>query len=699
VIAGVRRRSARRGFVVALALAVLLSALVPAGIAAAATPATPGLTIVGDATYDVLPAEGRVAVTVVLTATNNLKDTKTKRFLFRVGYVTVLPNTANFALTAEAGKPKVSVSSSTDAYVNLKLDLGANLGAGKSTTVTLTYDILDPGGAPDRPVRISSSLVSFSAWAVAAPSSTGGSVTVRFPAGYDVAVRRGPLDGPTTDALGSSVWTSGILDAPLDFVADFSADRPSDYVETQRTVALAAGPASVVLQAWPDDPAWETRVAGIVDRALPVLERLIGLPWPDGQPLQVRETLVRSTGGYAGIYDPAERRIDIGYAAPDAVVIHELAHAWFNGALVSDRWIAEGFASYYADEAARTLGIDPVPVTPADESAPPFPLNAWGVATPDATDAEAWGYAASLQLAAAIARRAGPTSLQEVWWKAAHGVGAYQPGPGSEEPAGAAPDWRGLLDLLEDATGGNFIDLWRTWVARPTDLDVLADRAVTRGFYDRSVALAGDWTLPPSTRAAMRAWRFDLARQQLLAADAVQVQRAELEASAAAVGATLPATLRDTFEGDAGLGAAAAEASAEQVVVDAIADARAAKPTEHGVGERFIIDVGLLFDDPDASVEAALTAFEAGDLQAAYADAIGAAASWRSAADAGRSRILSVILLALATILFLGMVRRAIARPRVQHARRGTLARHPATSHAPPGARSPEDEGGTGQPT
>ena len=713
---------ARRGLLTVAAMVLVLGpALAPPALAAAAAvpgaapgaprlvaaaDAPPGLTIVGDTTYDVLPEEGRIRVTVVLTATNNLKDTKTKRFFFRVAYLTVLPNSDGYQLTAASGKPKVSVSSSTDTYVNLKLDFGANLAAGKSTKLTLAYDIVDPGGAPDRAVRVSRSLVSFSAWAVAGPSSPGGSVTVRFPTGYDVLVRRGPLNGPAKDPTGYDIWTSGQLAAPLDFVADFSADRPTEYVETQRTITLAEGTASVTLRSWPDDTAWEQRVGSLIERAVPVLEQLIGLPWPSEQTLQVHEALVRSTGGYAGIYDPAEHRIDIAYAAPDAIVIHELAHAWFNGGLVADRWIAEGFASHYADLAAAELGVDPAPVAPPDPEAPFLPLNAWGEASPDATDAEAWGYAASLELANAVAARAGEEALREVWAMAASGVGGYQPpggmplldGPprpaGAFEPAGGVPDWRGLLDLLEDTSQEQFVDLWRQWVARPQDLAALADRASTRGYFARSVALAGEWQLPTEIRAAMRAWRFDVAREQLLAADAVQAQRVALQTSAAAAGATLPGTLRATFEGDAGLAAAAAEAAAEQTVVDAIADARAAKPTERGVGERLIIDVGLLFQDPDARVEGAVAALAAGDLEGAYQEATAAEDSWLGAADAGRSRILSVVLLVLATLLLVSLVRRGQMRsPRgVSAGRRrgGTLAGHPADTA--------DDEGGAATP-
>jgi hypothetical protein len=655
-----------------LGIALVLASTV--GLVPALTPATtaaagPGLTLVGATTYDVQPEDGKVAVTAQLAATNHLKDTVTKRYFFRVAYLTVLPGASNLKLTSttEGAKPKVTSIAATETYTNLKLDFGANLAAGKTTTLTLTFDVRDQGGAPDRALRVSHSLVSFSAWAIATPSTPGASVSVRLPVGYSVTVGRGPLAGPTPDGAGNETWTSGDLEAPLDFVADILADRPTEFEETTRTATMAGGPATILLRAWPDDPAWRDRVGALVQRALPVLEREIGVAWPVDGPLAVHEALVRTAGGYAGLFDPDDRRIEIAYAAPDGVVLHELAHAWFNGAVVAERWAAEGFAAYYAELAAKELGVDPsAPAAPSLADPAAIPLNAWGPSGSEEPASELWAYAASLEVARQVAVRAGPDAMREVWTRAASGLAAYQPDAGGLEPAAGPPDWRGLLDHIEVATGQEFTDLWRTWIARPEDVAALADRATARGFYTRSLALAGEWRLPPVTRAAMGAWRFDVAREQLVAADGVIALRDLLKARATAAGVTLPGTLREAFEGDGGIAAAAVEARAEQATVAAIIDAEAARPTEHGAGERLIIDIGLLLVDPDASLAEALTELAAGDLETAYAAAQAAASGWTSAPRVGRSRIISVVLLVLALVVLVGLLRQHNRRVRQQ---------------------------------
>ena len=664
-------RLARAATIAAALLLALVPALAPASVAAA----TPNLTIVGESTYDVLPDEGRVKVTVNLTATNRLKNTATRRFFFRTAILTVLPGTSAFKLRGGAGNPRVTVTKRTKTYTNIRLDFGANLAAGRSTRLTLTFDLKDPGGAPDRPVRISPSLATFAAWAYATPETPGATVDVRFPAGYSVLIGRGPLEGPTPDGADHQRWTSGRLASPLDFVADLVADRASDFAETPLEIPLQNGPATVLLRAWPDDLAWRDRVASLIERALPILEREIGVPWPVEGPLAVHEALVRSTGGYAGVYAPQDRRIEIAYTASDGVILHELAHAWFNGRLVADRWAAEAFASYYAQLAAAELEIDAdPPAPPPDPDAGSIPLNDWGPSESETIETETFAYAASLGLVEAIATRAGPEALSVVWGLANAGIGAYQPtnaaeqaagpraaplGSGSPtvEPAEGAPDWRGLLDLLEDTTGKDFGDLWREVVARPADVTALDARLEARDAYRRSVTLAGEWRLPPATRAAMRAWQFETAEGILKAVDTVTQERASLEAKAAAAGLALPDRLRVAFEGGAGIDAAAAEAQAEQVVVDAIVRARSVAPAEPGIVDRLIVTIGLLGATPEADAEHAAASLAAGEIQIAYASALQAEAAWAGAPQVGRSRIVSSVLLLVAVLLLLGLIR------------------------------------------
>ena len=643
------------------ALEVPAPAVIPALAPVPVAAASPGLTIASAATYDVQPYESRVAVTVELTATNHLKNTVARKYYFRTAFLTVQPGTSGFALTGGSGTPRVTIHQITDTFTSLKLDFGANLGAGKTTKLTLTFDIRDAGGDPARVVRISSSLVTFGAWAFATPSTPGSTVVVQLPTGYRVTIGRGPLTGPWPDGAGHDQWISEALEAPLDFVADVVADQSVDSAETPIAVPLATGPASVVVRGWPDDPAWADRVANLVQHALPILEREIGIPWPVDGALDVNEALVRGSGGFAGVFDPAQRRIDVSYAASDAVVIHELAHAWFNGRLVADRWAAEAFASYYGELTTRELGLEIRPPDPVEPGVGAIPLNAWGSSGEDpATDL--YAYAASLQLARDIAARAGADKLRAVWALAARGIGAYRPDPSTMEPAAGAPDWRGLLDLLEEQTGQDFGDLWRTWVARPEDLTALDARAAARTAYAQAVEAAGDWRLPISIRDAMRAWRFGAAEDLMAQANGILGQRASLAAAAAAAGVALPDSLRSAFEGPDGLAAAAAEVAAERSAIQMIAAATSAQPTGAVAPGGMVVALGLLGQDPASQLGAARLALQGGNVSGAYDGAKAARDAWRFAADAGRWRIVSLVLFALSLAVFAWVARGARRR-------------------------------------
>ena len=87
--------------------------------------------------------------------------------------------------------------------------------------------------------------------------------------------------------------------------------------------------------------------------------------------LSIQEAVGRSTGGYAGLFDPKAGEVEIAYFADDPVVLHEAAHSWFNGSLLADRWANEAFASYYGFEAAKDLGVEGKPdtLTPELEAA------------------------------------------------------------------------------------------------------------------------------------------------------------------------------------------------------------------------------------------------------------------------------------------------------------------------------------------
>jgi hypothetical protein len=609
--------SLRRGLIPLLAAVLLATGSLAAPVAApAALGAETDLTVVTDAEYRVVPDEARVAVSVDVVARNRRPETTTRRFYFDRAFLAVMPGTSGFRVSGD-GKPKVTVSKSTGTYTMLRIDFGQRLYSGKTFRLRLDFDLADQGGDPARAVRIGSSLVSFPMWAFASEGASGSTVAVAFPPDYDVSFESGDLPQQERAEDGTTVYRSGRIERPLEFFAYVVADRPAAYVETPRSVDVLGAPATWLLRGWEDDPAWSERVGDLFERALPLLGETIGLPWTQAEPLVVQEVLSRNPGGYAGMFDPGEGRIEIAYWAPSLVVLHEAAHAWFHGRLLADRWANEGFATLYAGRAAAALDIDgDGPELTDDVAEARIPLNAWGLSDPTASATETYGFAASFALAQAIAERAGDEALRDVWaWADARAV-AYPrptgstPGPTpAVDPDAGAPDWRGLLDLLEERTGRSFDDLWRAWVVRPDEVALLDARAAARREYDRTVRLAGDWALPETIRMAMRAWQFDTASALMADARTVISQREALASRAAGAGLRTPSIVQEQFEAGSFMEASGTAADAYSTV-GAIIQAEREMPANPDP----LMSLGLLGSDPEQELAAAREAFASGDL-------------------------------------------------------------------------------------
>jgi len=631
---------------------VLAPIAAPSPVIPAAAHPLPDLSIVTIAQYTVQPASHRVRITLDATIANNKVDTKTTRYYFDTAVLAVLPGTTGFTVTSPGVKPTVRVRSATATYTLLTIGLGRRLYSGHHTPLELTFNLPDPGGAPARDVRIGSSLASFPVWAFATASTPGSSVTVVFPPGYNVQVSAGQAPPATTNPDGSVVYRSGVLATPLSFYWYFVADRPGAYTDHPQIVLVAGDQVPLIVRAWADDPTWATRTGSLFARGLPALATAIGLPYR-GQGLVAQEALSRTLGGYAGLYDPVASTIQVAYNAGSFVALHEAAHAWFNGALVADRWIGEGFASYYATLAAKALKL---PVTPPQLTPDLIPakiqLNAWpGVGRSDLS-VENYAYAASYRLATLIAQRAGAAGLRAVWEAATANLSAYQPvhaGAAAETTSLGPPDWRALLDLLEERTSAQYADLWKTWVVRPDEAQLLVTRAAARQLYATVVTAAGAWELPRVIRTAMASWQFDQATTLLGQAQAALAKRSQVSQRSTAAGLTAPEGMQDAFAGTAGPAAATQIGDDELTAIDAIESAAGASAGASGIFGQ----IGLLGLQPDQQLTQARTDFESGDLVAAGAYAAAAQEAWAGAGGRGIQRLVLVLLIAGALLLLL----------------------------------------------
>ena len=357
------------------ALALFLAALAAPFGATDVRAAEDGLSLVTDARYDVRPDEGRVRVTVDIDAIYRRAETATRRFFVEHAFLAVPQGTTNFRIEGDAG-PSVSVTRRSKTHTMLRLDFGA----GCTAAARWTCDCASTSATPA--VRPAASCASATRSCRSACGRTPATTpaAARSPSscrGYDVEVPTGALPLRSTAADGRQVLRSGPIARPATFFAYVVADRPGAYRESRLDVGVGGRSVDVMLA--PGARMQPGRSASVASSPTPC-------PCSAGRSACLGRSTSRSSSrrpqppedGFAGLFEPAEGRIEIAYYADTFVVLHEAAHTWFNGSLLADRWANEAFASLYAERAAAELGLKVRADEMTDELRPvAVPLNAW----------------------------------------------------------------------------------------------------------------------------------------------------------------------------------------------------------------------------------------------------------------------------------------------------------------------------------
>jgi len=610
------------------------------------------------ASFVVDPPARAVRARHELTLTNQQPDQPVAggvRFTYLPEVGVPVPSGATGFAAARADGRALSVraDATESPFVTLAVvDLSPDLRYPDTVTVVLTYDLPAVPPRSQTALRVNEAFVSFPLFIDGDPGLT--SVEVRVPAPFTTeAVGDEMADRSEPD--GTTVLTAQ-PDDPATWFASIVARN--DDALLSRPVDL--GDADVVIRGWPDDPEWADFAARNVGDGVPILEGLVGLPWPATRTIEVLETAAPYFYGYAGWYQPLAGVIEVGDDLDGHVVLHELSHLWFNAELFEDRWVNEGLAEVFATAAGSELGLPeraPAPIDPAGAGA--LALNEWSA--PDLTqevsaDQEAFGYNASWSVMAQITAEVGIGGLADVVAAADERASAYA-GPGTGPVSGSTFGWTELLDLLEDRAGSAVAGpLFAQHVATGEEQAELAARATSRERYAAQRDRSGAWEPPAALRIAMAAWRFDEAEALMDRVDSVLEERDGLVARLD--GVAEPRDLEGTYEAATDLDHLEAEVEDAAKAADAlVAGDRAARRDVGPLGA-----VGLLLSSPDDRMASAVAAFEGGRYGAAEERADEAVALVDGAVRAGAIR-LGGAATAMALVAALWRRRPARARP------------------------------------
>ena len=328
-------------------------------LSSAPAAADDGLRIEGDTTYDVAPAQGRTLVSSTIVVTNETTDHLVGNVLRRQyfdGLTVGVPAAArNFNATSSGANLSVTTSPVSESIQRAEISF-PSLFAGQRRTIVLHYEIDGDAPRADGLSRANPAYVSFVALSIG--DDTLASVHVNVPPGFDVETVGSRIDKSTSSDGTTTLTASGFPTASgWGVVVSARNDRALQSIDAD------AGARDVVVRAWPNDVEWQRFVVSGVGEGIPVLEDLIGQPWPIKSQLQITEATSSYLRGYAGWFSPLDNTIEVGEELDYETLLHELSHAWFNRGMFTDRWINEGFAEEYAAQSLKRLG------KPADEVA------------------------------------------------------------------------------------------------------------------------------------------------------------------------------------------------------------------------------------------------------------------------------------------------------------------------------------------
>lgn len=662
-----RGRAARFALCALAPVAVLALALAPA--AHAAPRPVPDVTERGRAlplredglrteaatTYRLDPAAGSVDVRVRLSLENVQPDVTVggavrQTFLDRFNLL-VLEEAEGLAATGAGRSLPIRRTPRPGAPVAVvSIDLQPDLAFGDTQAVELTYRLASRPPRSGGFSRVNPAFVTFPAFTTGDPGAAD--IEVVVPEGFEVDIVGDPMEEIEVDE--GVVYRADDIADPDTFLTNVVA-RDDDALVA---VPVSFGDDELTVLGWPGDDEWAQFVASKVERGVPALEDLIGLPWPGDEDLQVIETASPYLYGYAGWYSPSESLVEVGDALDAAVILHELSHLWFNQQLFAERWINEGLAEVFAALALSRLG-DPVsPPAPVDPSDPGrLALVDWSdpdLQEPIADAQEAFGYNAAHVVVDGIAREIGERALSAVVVAAAKRTVAYA-GDGKPLRYPGAPGWQELLDLFEEVGGSTtasaaFADL----VVSAEGRDDLDDRDAARARYVALADRAAPWSAPRGLRQAMARWDFTAAGDLIDAADEALELRREVARRLAPVGLPLPRALETGYEEALDPGGLVAATAGAPEAATAVA---AAVQAERGASGP-LVALGVLGASVDDRLRDARSALDDGRYRVAVTEARAVVDAYDGAARAGTLR-LAVAALALLGSAFLANAVRA----------------------------------------
>jgi len=443
----------------------------------------------------------------------------------------------NIALEVE----RVAVEGSPGIQV-ATVKLADRLGFEERSRIEVTYVVQSGEARSDDPVRITDSYIAFPVYACCDPGRT--KLRIEVPLRFSLDVKGDDTEFEFDQTEDTRILTRSDIDEPTMFNA-FIFGR-DDAELTVSSVEIDGD--RIQIEAWPDDHEWASFVRDAVLEFVPRLEDEIDLPWPQGDELRIVETTTPYLFGYAGWYRHQDDVIEVGESLDEAILAHELTHAWFSDELFNSRWINEGLAEFFT---GQVMGV-PQLQKPQRSSFFAQPLSEWtrptGVSSPFQDSREQYGYAASRLVIETVVDEIGRDGLGAVLDANSSGEISFRAGDLVETDAEAWRSWQRFMDLVQERGGWEDVDeLFEEWVATPEQAATITVRRETHRLFDEFEQETVAWPAPVGLRSALTLWSFDEAVSLMAFARPVYAAGAELGRESVRLDLPVPDRIQNAY--------------------------------------------------------------------------------------------------------------------------------------------------------
>ncbi|WP_265523030.1 hypothetical protein [Oerskovia flava] len=596
-----------RGAAVAVGAALLVGSTFLVGPGAAAQE---GLFEGSHSRFEYSASGGEVDATVTLTLRNDTPGDGAY-FYYWDEYAIPVPSSAEDVRAVSGGADlRVTLEPSDDPNTTFATAAFSPLNYGRTRTVEWTYTI--PGEPIRSPgyTRVGRGYATFPAQGVGDPGEVEVEVvlpeSMSFDATADIFERRGTGKTVTYTATDSTdefgIW------------AIVSARDPQEADERE----IEVGDVTLTLRSFPGDDEWIDFVDEQVTAGLPVVEEMLGHSWPGGLET-IREDVSPQVLGYAW-FDPDEQEIVIPEDLDEALLFHELTHAWLNPEHIEGRWLYEGLTEVVAHRVVeRTGGTSEPRDAPQRSAKHALPLVDWQEPESELThEIDDYAYPAAFTAVSELLGDLDDETFTEVVAAAYAGEGAFEV-PGSVEVNSTRTQWRRFLDLVEvraGVTGGD--EVMRTWVVDADEHDRLDERTDALTAYTTLDEADGDWQPPVGLRSAMTQWRYPRADEIVTTISSSAEQAGAVQDAAAEVGLPEPAAVRALYENAREDDEYTALATVLPQAVEVVEQVGEASSTVAADGDPFT-ELGERLLDVDQTAADARTALDEGELDDAAA--------------------------------------------------------------------------------